>query len=75
MEPNRCEDACARGRFGGRRIAFSIGGATRFGCGPFAPGNRSSSPSAPVHLEVAADLVEVLPAVAHDPARLRGVDA
>ena len=30
-------------------------------------------PLGAVHLEVAADLVEVLPAVAHDPARLRDV--
>ena len=40
---------------------------------PLRAGQPVEQPLGAVHLEVAADLVEVLAAVAHDPARLRDV--
>ena len=40
---------------------------------PSSPRHAVQEPLGPVHLEVPSDLVELLPAVARDPARLRDV--
>ena len=51
-------------------MAYSISAGTRFGCGP--PWRRAADGSArwAIGPEVAADLVELLPAVTHHPAGL-----